>query len=112
MLLRLEGLAAFSLSVLLYARHDASWLLFVILALAPDFSAIGFLGGPRAGTIIYNIAHTYAVPAILGAAGLLGDSDLAITLALIWTAHIGIDRAIGYGLKYPSAFKDTHLSRV
>jgi hypothetical protein len=112
MLLRLEGLAAFTISILLYARHDASWLMLVVLALAPDLSALGFLGGPRAGTIAYNIAHTYTVPAILGVAGLLGDSDLAIALALIWTAHIGMDRAIGYGLKYESAFKDTHLSRV
>jgi hypothetical protein len=112
MLLRLEGLAAFTTSILLYARHDTSWLLLIVLALAPDLSALGFLGGPRAGTIAYNIAHTYTVPAILGVAGFLGDSDLAIALALIWTAHIGMDRAIGYGLKYESAFKDTHLSRV
>ena len=112
MLLRLEGLAAFAVSVLLYARHDASWLLFGVLALAPDLSTLGFLGGPRAGTIAYNVAHTYALPAIFAAAGLLGDNDLAISLALIWAAHIGLDRAIGYGLKYPGAFKDTHLSRV
>ena len=112
MLLRLEGLAAFAISILLYARLDASWLLLIVLALAPDLSAIGYLGGQRAGTIAYNIAHTYTLPAILGGAGLLGDSDLAISLALIWAAHIGMDRAIGYGLKYPSAFKDTHMSRV
>ena len=111
-LLRLEGLAALAISVLLYARHDASWLLLVVLALAHDLSALGFVAGQRAGTIAYNIAHTYALPAILGGAGLLGDNDLAISLALIWVAHIGMDRAIGYGLKYPSAFKDTHLSRV
>ncbi|HYI15926.1 MAG TPA: DUF4260 family protein, partial [Thermomicrobiales bacterium] len=56
--------------------------------------------------------HTYILPVILGAAGLLGDSDLTTSLALIWAAHIGMDRSIGYGLKYPGAFKDTHLSRV
>lgn len=112
MLLRLEGLAAFAISILLYARLDASWLLLVVLALAPDLSAIGYLGGQRAGTIAYNTAHTYTLPAILGGVGLIVDSDLAVSLALIWSAHIGIDRAVGYGLKYESAFKDTHLSRV
>ena len=111
-LLRLEGLAALAIAALLYARHDASWLLLVVLLMAPDLSALGFLAGPRVGTITYNIAHTYILPAILGAAGLLGDSNLVISLALIWIAHIGLDRAIGYGLKYPSGFKDTHLSRV
>ncbi len=111
-LLRLEGLAALVISVLLYARHDASWLLLAVLALAPDLSALGFIGGQRLGTITYNLAHTYTLPAILGAAGLLGGNDLAISLALIWAAHIGMDRAIGYGLKYPGAFKDSHLSRV
>ena len=111
-LLRLEGLTALIFSLLLYVRHDASWLLLVVLALAPDLSALGFLAGPRIGTISYNIAHTYVLPAILGSAGLIGDNDLAISLALIWVAHIGMDRSIGYGLKYPSGFKDTHLSRV
>jgi hypothetical protein len=111
-LLRLEGLAAFAISILLYARHDGSLWLFVVLLLAPDLSAVGYLAGKRAGATTYNIAHTYALPAILGGAGLLGGSDLAISLALIWAAHIGMDRAVGYGLKYPSDFKDTHLSRV
>lgn len=112
LLLRLEGLAALVTSVLLYTRHDAGWLLFIVLLLAPDLSALGYLVGKRIGTTAYNIAHTYALPAILGGAGLIGDNDLAVSLALIWAAHIGMDRSIGYGLKYPSDFKDTHLSRV
>jgi hypothetical protein len=111
-LLRLEGLAAFVASIVLYDRFDGSWLWFVVLLLAPDLSALGFLAGPRVGTITYNIAHTYVLPAILGIGGLLGDSDLAVSLALIWTAHIGMDRTLAYGLKYPTGFKDTHLSRV
>ena len=85
---------------------------FAILLLSPDLSAIGFLAGKRVGTISYNVVHTYALPAILGVSGLVGGSDLAVTLALIWAAHIGMDRTVGYGLKYPSDFKDTHLSRV
>lgn len=112
MLLRLEGLAALAICALLYARHDGSWLLFAVLFLAPDLSALGYLAGKRVGTVSYNIVHTYALPAILGLSGLAGDSDLAVSLALIWATHIGMDRMLGYGLKYPSDFKDTHLTRV
>ena len=48
----------------------------------------------------------------LGAAGVLADSGLPVQLALIWLGHIGMDHALGYGLKYPTAFGDTHLQRV
>jgi hypothetical protein len=111
-LLRLEGLAALGLSVLLYAREDASWWLFALLFLAPDVAALAYLAGPRAGSVAYNAVHTYVAPVVLGGAGLLADAGPAVALALIWAAHIGMDRALGYGLKYSSAFKDTHLQRV
>lgn len=111
-LLRLEGLAVFILAVIFYAREDLNWWLFAILFLAPDLSAVGYLAGKRAGAICYNIAHTDAMPVALGIVGLFADNDLAIALALIWAAHIGMDRTIGYGLKYSTDFKDTHLSRV
>lgn len=111
-LLRLEGLAVLGLSVWLYARQDASWLLFALLLLAPDLSMVGYMGGNRFGAIAYNLAHTCALPAILAAIGLASGNDLFVSLALIWTAHIGMDRAIGYGLKYSDGFKVTHLSRV
>jgi hypothetical protein len=61
---------------------------------------VGYLGGPRAGALIYNLAHTYAGPIALGLVGVLGDVDIAAQLALIWLAHIGLDRMLGYGLKY------------
>jgi hypothetical protein len=112
MLLRLEGLAALAIGILLYARHDGSWLLFAVLLLAPDLSALGFLAGKRIGTVSYNVVHTYVLPALLGIAGLASDSDLVITFALIWATHIGMDRLLGYGLKYASDAKDTHLTRV
>ena len=60
----------------------------------------------------YNVAHTYVLPVALAAIGVLAGSDLAVELGLIWLMHIGVDRAIGYGLKYPTGFKDTHLQRV
>lgn len=111
-LLHLEGLAVLVGALALYFDAGYGWLLLVVLFLAPDLSMVGYLGGPRAGALIYNIVHTYAGPIALGLVGVLGDVDLAAQLALIWLAHIGLDRMLGYGLKYPTGFKDTHLGRV
>jgi hypothetical protein len=84
--------------------------LFVVLALAPDISMLAYLADPRAGSTVYNAFHTYLAPVTLGAAGVwLGIMPLT-WVALVWAAHIGVDRAVGYGLKYPTGFKHTHLS--
>jgi hypothetical protein len=111
-LLRLEGLALAVGTLLIYADADYSWVMLLALALAPDVSFVGLLGGPRVAAAAYNAAHTSAVPIGLATAGVLADSRLAIQLALIWLAHIGIDRLLGYGLRYPTRFEDTHLQRV
>ena len=111
-LLRTEGIALLALSVLLYRVNGGSWLLFGALLFAPDLTMLGYLAGPKVGAAIYNAFHTYAMPAVLGALGMIFASPLAIVVSLIWFAHIGVDRAVGYGLKYPTSFKDTHLQRV
>ena len=111
-LLRAEGVALLLLSVLLYRVNGGGWLMFGVLLLAPDLSMLGYLAGPRVGAAIYNAFHTYALPALVGALGMIFASPLAVAVALIWSAHIGMDRTVGYGLKYPSSFKDTHLERV
>ena len=111
-LLRTEGIALLALSVLLYRANGGSWLLFGVLLLAPDLSMLGYLAGPRVGAAIYNAFHAYAMPAVVGALGMIFASPMAMAVALIWFAHIGVDRTVGYGLKYPTSFKDTHLQRV
>ncbi len=111
-LLRAEGVALLLLSVLLYRETGGGWLMFGVLLLAPDLSMLGYLAGPRVGAAIYNTFHTYAMPAVVGALGMIFASPLTVAMALIWFAHIGMDRTVGYGLKYPSSFKDTHLQRV
>jgi hypothetical protein len=108
--LRLEGLAALLLAAYIYAASGASWTLFAVLFLAPDVSLAGYLAGARAGGTMYNAAHSYIGPLAL-AAGLLATGT-APALALIWMAHIGFDRMLGYGLKYPTAFADTHLGPI
>jgi hypothetical protein len=111
-MLRLEGAAVLLAAVLLYARQDYGWLLFALLFLAPDLAIIPYALNQRLGRLIYNVAHTYTFPLLLALAGLLLPNTLALQLALIWFAHIGMDRLVGYGLKYPDSFKETHLQRV
>jgi Domain of unknown function (DUF4260) len=111
-LLRLEGVIVLAAALALYFDSGYGWLLLVVLVLAPDLSMLGYLAGPAVGAAIYDVVHTYALPVALGTVGVLGDVDLATQLSLIWFAHIGADRALGYGLKYPTAFRDTHLQRV
>jgi hypothetical protein len=112
LLLRLEGLAIVAGAVVLYFHEDFGWILFVVLILAPDLSFAAYAFGPKVGAIAYDALHTEIFPVVLGAAGVVADSSGATKIALIWLAHIGADRLLGYGLKYPTAFKDTHLSRV
>ena len=111
-LLRIEGAVVVALSVLLYWLDGGSWVLFVLMFLVPDLSMLGYLAGRRVGAAVYNVFHTYALPSALAAYGLLGGSTVSVAVALIWFAHIGLDRMLGYGLKYSSGFKDTHLGRV
>lgn len=112
LLLRSEGGVLFALSLLLYAQSDASWPLYVVLLLAPDLAMVGYLGGTRAGAVAYNLVHTYLPPATLAVVGAIAESRPAYAGALIWFGHIGMDRLLGYGLKYPSGFAHTHLGRI
>jgi Domain of unknown function (DUF4260) len=111
-LLRLEGLTLFVGMTLLYAVWDGSWWVYAILFLAPDLSFAAYLGGPRFGAVVYNAAHGYMAPVALMTTGFALASPLTLSIALIWMAHIGIDRALGYGLKYFAGFGFTHLGRI
>jgi hypothetical protein len=110
--LRLEGAAAFAAAVALYGYAGFFWPLFALLFLAPDLAMLAYLIGPKAGALVYNLAHTYALALPLALAGFYLGSVVASALALIWVAHIGFDRMLGYGLKYASGFGDTHLGRI
>ncbi|MCB9358022.1 MAG: DUF4260 domain-containing protein [Calditrichaeota bacterium] len=111
-LLHLEGLAVCLVSCWVYSFAGGSWLFFALLFLAPDLSMIGYAAGKRVGAFLYNLAHTYVVALGMVAIGMLLKSDLLTSLGLIFCAHIGFDRLLGFGLKYPTTFRVTHLSRV
>jgi hypothetical protein len=112
LLLRLEGAALFLAAAFLFSRLGGSWLLFVVLFLAPDLSFFAYLISPRTGAIAYNAVHTTLGPLALFAIGYVFATPLTETLAMIWLAHVGADRALGYGLKYGDAFNATHLGRI
>ena len=111
-LLRLEGAAVCALAVFFYWNIGGQWWLFLVLFLWPDLFLLGYLASPRVGSALYNLAHTYALPLTLVVASYGTRKPGLLIFALIWLAHIGVDRALGFGLKYPTAFKDTHLQRV
>lgn len=110
--LRAEGGLLLALAVFMYWREGGNWLLFGALLLAPDVGMLGYLAGTRLGALTYNLAHTTLLPGPLTVYGLLAGNTVAAALGLIWLAHIGMDRLVGYGLKYSTRFKDTHLGRV
>ncbi len=110
--LRAEGLAVLIVSLFLYQKVGKGWLLFGLLFLTPDVSMFGYLAGSRLGAVAYNLFHNYVMPITLGLFGLWIGNNTVVAVALIWIAHIGFDRSLGYGLKYPSGFKDTHLRRI
>lgn len=111
-LLHVEGLVVLLAAVTLYAHQGYRWWPFALLLLTPDLVMIGYVFGNRVGSVAYNVMHSYSLPLMLAVSSLLASSPLGLQLALIWLAHIGMDRTVGYGLKYTTGFKDTHLGRV
>ncbi len=111
-LLHIEGLVVLVLSIYFYSHLQFSWIVFVILLFVPDLSALGYLKNVEIGSVLYNLFHTYTIPVVIMICGLLIHNSNALMISLIWIAHIGMDRMLGYGLKYPTKFQDTHLNRV
>jgi Domain of unknown function (DUF4260) len=112
LLLKLEEAALFLATILLYQHLHNSWLIFAVLFLTPDLSMLGYIANPRIGAALYNLAHTLVLPLTLFLIAYPTNHPILVAIALIWIAHITIDRVLGYGLKYPTFFKDTHLQHL
>ena len=110
--LRLEGLAAFAAGLALFGATGGSWLFIIPLLLMPDISAAGYLAGPRIGAFTYNVAHNWVPGVVALGIGAWLASPAIVLVAAILIAHVGMDRAAGYGLKLPTSFHDTHLGRM
>ncbi len=111
-LLRREGALLLFASVLAYQQFGWGWWWFFALVLVPDVFMVGYMLNVRVGAVIYNIGHTLIIPLIVGCVAVLVRAELVLPAVFIWTAHIGLDRMLGYGLKYPTYFQDTHLQRL
>lgn len=109
-LLRLEGLGVLVAAAVLYAQHGAGWGIFAATFLLPDLALLAFLAGARIGALAYNATHSYVGPLLAAAAS--HYTGLPLTVSLVWAAHVGFDRALGYGLKYAKGFGFTHLGRI
>ena len=112
LLLRLEGLCYAIAALLIYWQQGFSWWILAALILVPDLSMLGYLAGRRVGALCYNVVHATPLAWALLIFAYSTNNSLALAIALIWFTHIGIDRALGYGLKYATGFKDTHLGSM
>ena len=112
LLLRLEAALMLVAATIAYRTFGGTWGTFAALFLLPDLGMLGYLAGAKIGSITYNAMHAYVGPALLAAFGFFMASHDAQLGACIWAAHVGFDRMLGYGLKYGSAFGDTHLGQL
>jgi hypothetical protein len=111
-ILRLEGLAVLTAAMIMYAKSGFGWGTFALFFLVPDLSFLGYLGGSRIGAVAYNAAHSYVGALVCFGIGLLLVAPQLEVAGLVWCAHIGFDRTLGYGLKYSTGFGFTHLGRI
>ncbi|MFT2092517.1 DUF4260 domain-containing protein [Paraglaciecola sp. 2405UD69-4] len=110
--LRLEGLGVFAASLIVFSGIDGNWLLFFAAFLIPDITLLAYLVNKNMGALFYNLSHSIIGPMLLVSFALLYDVPIGLTISCIWLAHIGFDRALGYGLKYQSDFNHTHLGII
>jgi hypothetical protein len=111
-ILRLEGLTIFLAAIYIYSLMEGNWLFFIIFILIPDISMLGYIGNGKIGALVYNIFHNLTLPLLLTVLGFFFNIEILAFAGVILLAHVGMDRLFGFGLKYESGFKDTHLQRV
>lgn len=110
--MRAEGLAALVAGIAGWLALGGEWPWLVVLILSPDLSMLGYLRGTHAGAITYNLAHNWATAGLVLGIGLVFAAPPVALAGTILVAHTGFDRILGYGLKYPTSFQDTHLGRI
>ena len=110
--LRTEAAVLLAAALVGFAKTGQSWWLVALLLLAPDLLMIGYARSSKLGAVLYNLAHATPLPAALAAFGWWQDHRLALAAGFVWLAHIGMDRLLGYGLKYDDHFQHTHLGLI
>ncbi len=112
LLLHIEAAAELALVTYLYRSAGFGWGHFFLLFLWPDLFMLGYLSNPRLGAQLYNLVHTATLPLLVTGVAYTQHQAGYLSFALIWLAHVAFDRTLGYGLKYPTFFTDTHLQRL
>ena len=109
-ILRLEGLGYLMLACAVYQYLNLSWAQFALYFFVPDLAILVYMfANARVGMYAYNLTHSSIGAALAGFLGIFMHEALFFQISLIWFAHVGFDRALGYGLKYPLGFRVTHL---
>jgi hypothetical protein len=110
--LRVDGFLLFIASLLLFSSIRQSWWLVPLLLFVPDIFMVGYAKSTKVGALIYNTGHSYLLPTVTTMFGWYQHHHLVLAIGLIWLAHVGMDRFLGYGLKYDDNFKHTHLGNL
>ncbi|MGE7765029.1 DUF4260 domain-containing protein [Peribacillus sp. NPDC096540] len=111
-LIHSEGLMVLIAIIYIYSINEFSWWIFLLLLLTPDISMLAYLINNQIGAKVYNLFHTYTISILIILLAVFLSQDTILMVGLIWTAHIGMDRFLGYGLKYTTDFKATHIQEV
>lgn len=109
---RIGGAATYLAGTVIWFSSGFGWLPYVLLLFAFDLCMLGYLAGPRTGAVAYNLGHGALLPSLVVVAYVLTGADWLLPLACLWFAHIGIDYALGYGLKTAESFQATHLGEI
>jgi Domain of unknown function (DUF4260) len=112
LVLRIEGAVLFAASIAVFTQQGQAWWLYPALLLVPDIFMLGYLRNTRLGAVIYNLGHSYPAAALVTLIGYVVAAPFTVAIGVIWFGHIGWDRMFGYGLKYGTSFKHTHLGNL
>ena len=111
-LIKIEEAAQFALTVILFAKLPFAWWLYPALLLLPDLSMIGYAINTKTGAFTYNLVHHKAFAIVIGIAGLFLINNHLLLSGIVLFGHSSMDRVLGYGLKYATGFKLTHLGEM
>jgi hypothetical protein len=118
-ILKLESLAMVIFAGLIYYQMNefmylnfSRFYLIILVWLSIDISMAGYLVNKKLGAFTYNLIHNYALSLVFLITGAFFQNFDVISIGLILMIHVGIDRLLGFGLKYSSGFKDTHIQKV
>ncbi|GEN65433.1 MULTISPECIES: DUF4260 domain-containing protein [Chryseobacterium] len=110
--LKLENMAFLVLGILAFARTEYSWWWFIGLFLAPDISMLGYAVNNKVGAFFYNLFHHLGIAIMVYLAGTVLALPYLQMIGAILFSHSAFDRILGYGLKYPDSFQNTHLGKI